>query len=244
MSFLHRHVANVLAITASLSLMAAIAVSQTDDRYTQLLERMVQQQIAARGVKAPEVLRALREVPRHLFVPRVLQSRAYDDTPLPIGEGQTISQPYIVALMTELLEVKAGAKILEIGTGSGYQAAILSRLAGEVYTIEIVPSLAREAENLLKILGFANVTVRAGDGYAGWPEKAPFDRIIVTAAPPEVPPALVAQLKRGGRMVLPVGESGGDQQLLVIDKDMNSDKITERKVTAVRFVPMVRQPRQ
>jgi protein-L-isoaspartate(D-aspartate) O-methyltransferase len=197
--------------------------------------RMVETQIVSRGVRNPRVLAAMREVPRHLFVEPSERDRAYEDTPLPIPGQQTISQPYIVALMTELLDVAAGEKVLEIGTGSGYQSAVLSRLAGEVYTIEILPELARAAESRLKQLGYENVTVRAGDGYGGWPEHAPFDAIIVTAAPERIPQPLLDQLAPGGRMVIPVG--GFFQELKVFEKDA-SGRVTERAILPVRFVPM------
>lgn len=199
---------------------------------------MVAEQIQARGIRNPAVLKVMRETPRHLFAPDSLRSMAYQDTPLPIGHGQTISQPYIVAVMTELLEVAPGHKVLEIGTGSGYQAAILSRLARQVFTIEIVPELARQSAELLKKLGYLNVTVRQGDGYLGWPEEAPFDRIMLTAAPPEVPKALVEQLRPGGKLVAPVGRSAYDQELVVIDKEAGG-KLRRRSVLPVRFVPMV-----
>ncbi len=202
-------------------------------------EIMVRDQIRARGVHDEKVLRVMREVPRHLFVPPHLRAAAYQDKPLPIGNGQTISQPYIVALMTELLQPQPEDVILEIGTGSGYQAAVVSRLARQVYSIEIVPRLGLAAERLLERLGFANVRVRIGDGYLGWPEHAPFDGILVTAAPPEIPPALRAQLKRGGRMVVPVGKAGKTQKLMVLEKSETSDHIVERTVISVRFVPMV-----
>ena len=203
---------------------------------------MVEDQIVSRGVTDDRVLEALRAVPRHLFVPASQRARSYTDAALPIGDGQTISQPYIVALMTELLQSQPEDVVLEIGTGSGYQAAVLSRLVKQVYSVEILPSLAAAARRRLSELGFANVTVRAGDGYRGWPERAPFDGIIVTAAPPEIPAALVAQLKRGGRMVVPVGETAATQQLMVIEKSRTSDAITKRTVIPVRFVPMVHAP--
>ena len=202
---------------------------------------MVSEQIIARGVKDARVLAVMREVPRHLFVPSHLANQAYSDGPLPIGADQTISQPYIVALMTELLQPEQDDVVLEIGTGSGYQAAVLSRLAKQVYSIEIVPALAQSAGQRLARLGFSNLTVRTGDGYLGWPELAPFDAIIVTAAPPEIPAALLAQLKRGGRMVLPVGRSGS-QNLMVLEKSRTSEEIMQRTVIPVRFVPMVRAP--
>lgn len=198
---------------------------------------MVRGDIAGRGVTHPGVLRVMRATPRHLFVPPESRELAYNDHPLAIGYGQTISQPYIVAYMTELLEPARTQKVLEIGTGSGYQTAVLSPLAGHVYSIEIVPELARDAAALLGKLGYKNVTVRHGDGYRGWPEQAPFDRIILTAAPPDVPPALIEQLKPGGKLVAPVGRGFG-QELVVIGKD-RAGKLTRRAVLPVRFVPMV-----
>jgi protein-L-isoaspartate(D-aspartate) O-methyltransferase len=185
------------------------------------------------------VLAAMNKVPRHRFVPVDQESYAYDNRPLPIGNGQTISQPFIVALMTDLLDLKHGDKVLEIGTGCGYQAAVLGELAREVYTIEIVAPLAKEAAARIAALGYRNVTARSGDGYAGWPEHAPFDAIIVTAAAPAVPPALIEQLKPGGRLVIPVGPQWSGQQLLVIEKDARG-KTTTRDVLSVRFVPLTR----
>lgn len=197
---------------------------------------MVREQIERRGIRDERVLQAMRDVKRHLFVPGESVNDAYEDSPLPIGEGQTISQPYIVALMTELIEPDPSDRILEIGTGSGYQAAILSRLVGEVYSIEIVESLGNTARQRLDLLGYENVEVRIGDGYKGWPEKAPFDAIIVTAAPPEIPQALVDQLADNGRMVVPVGTNY--QELMLIEK--HDGRVSKRVVTAVRFVPMVK----
>jgi protein-L-isoaspartate(D-aspartate) O-methyltransferase len=201
--------------------------------------RMVQQQIEPRDVRNPAVLQAMRRVPRHLFMPESVRSMAYEDHPVPIGYGQTISQPYIVAVMTELLEAAKEHKVLEIGTGSGYQAAVLSLLAKHVYSIEIVPELARSAAATLAKLGYKNVTVRQGDGYKGWPEEAPFDRIIVTAAPPELPQALLDQLKPGGKLVAPVGSTVWGQDLVVVDKTAQG-KIRRRSVFPVMFVPMVK----
>jgi protein-L-isoaspartate(D-aspartate) O-methyltransferase len=197
--------------------------------------RMVETQIVARGVRDPRVLAAMRKVPRHLFVDPSQRSQAYEDHPLPIPGNQTISQPYIVAIMTELLDLKPGARVLEIGTGSGYQSAVLGEMAREVYTIEIVPELARLAAERLKELGHANVTVREGDGYRGWPEHAPFDAIIVTAAPERIPEPLLDQLAPGGVMVIPVG--GFFQELKVFRKSADG-KITEKDILPVRFVPM------
>jgi protein-L-isoaspartate(D-aspartate) O-methyltransferase len=198
---------------------------------------MVEDQIAARArdVRDPRVLDAMRTVPRHAFVPRELAADAYSDHPLPIGHGQTISQPYIVAFMTEQLHLRPTDRVLEIGTGSGYQAAVLSRLAAEVYTIEIVVPLATRATQDLTRLGYTNVFVRGGDGYAGWPEQAPFDAIIVTCAPEHVPQPLIDQLKEGGRMIIPVG-AFGDQNLVLIVK--REGQITRQSVLPVRFVPM------
>jgi protein-L-isoaspartate(D-aspartate) O-methyltransferase len=199
---------------------------------------MVRNQIEARGIKNPLVLKAMREIPRHRFVPSEYQVEAYQDRPLPIGYAQTISQPYIVAFMTEVLDPQPSHKVLEIGTGSGYQAAVLSRLVAEVYSIEIVEPLGRAAQARLESMGYRNVKVRVGDGYKGWPEEAPFDRIILTAAPPAVPQALIDQLKPGGRMVAPVGRTTEDQELVVIDKDARGN-LVRRAVLGVRFVPMV-----
>ena len=211
------------------------ATTTDEARWATLRDEMVTTQIAARGVRDTNVLAALRAVPRHLFVPADLCAEAYADHPLPIGEGQTISQPYIVGLMTELLGVKPGDKVLEVGTGSGYQAAVLAAMGCEVYTIEIRPALAEEAERRLGQLGVKHVRVRAGDGYAGWPESAPFAGVIVTAAPEHIPQPLLDQLKDGGHMVIPVGSFY--QQLKVITRRGANDFPT-RDVIPVRFVPM------
>jgi protein-L-isoaspartate(D-aspartate) O-methyltransferase len=188
---------------------------------------------------APKVLDAMREVPRHLFVPAEMAPLAYRNSALPIGHEQTISQPYIVALMTHLLDVEPGHRVLEIGTGSGYQAALLSRLAGEVRTIEIVAPLAAEAAERLRRLGYGNVTVRAGDGYRGWPEEAPFDRIMVTAGAPHVPKPLLDQLKSGGRLVIPVSRGKDGEMLMLFVKD-GRGRVRSRDIVAVRFVPLTR----
>jgi len=202
--------------------------------YKTMREGMVETQIKARGVKGPRVLAAMLKVERHLFVPEDLHPTAYSDQPLPIGEGQTISQPYIVALMTELLDLKGDEKVLEVGTGSGYQAAILAELAKEVYTIEIIEKLATSAKKLLLDLGYKNIKVKAGDGYLGWPEAAPFDAIIVTCAPDHIPKPLMDQLREGGRMVIPVGEF--TQELKKIVK--RGGKLETTNVIPVIFVPM------
>lgn len=198
---------------------------------------MVNEQIKARGVSDPRVLAAMASVRRELFVPMEQRPFSYEDRPLPIGHGQTISQPYIVALMTELLAPGKKDRVLEVGTGSGYQAAILGRLAGSVYSLEIVPELAREAALVLRTKGFRNVRVREGDGYKGWAAFAPYEKILLTAAPPEIPEELLAQLRPGGRLVAPVGVDA--QNLVVVDKSLDG-KTQTRTVIPVRFVPMVR----
>ena len=200
-------------------------------------EEMVKTQVEGRGIRDPGVLAAMREVPRHRFVPGYVQLNAYDDAPLPIGEGQTISQPYIVALMTELAEISPGDKVLEIGTGSGYQAAVLAEMTSEVYTIEIVPELATRAQEALLELGYAGVQVKVGDGWQGWPDRAPFDAILVTAAPPAIPQALVDQLAEDGVMVVPVGPDEGTQELVRLRK--RGGQIETEKGIPVRFVPMI-----
>jgi protein-L-isoaspartate(D-aspartate) O-methyltransferase len=197
---------------------------------------MVARQIEARGLRDPHVLAALRAVPRHEFVPPHLAAEAYDDGPLPIGAGQTISQPYIVALMTEAVGLQPGERVLDVGTGSGYQAAVLAHITPHVFGIEIVPELAQSARARLARLGFGGVQVRTGDGWAGWPEHAPFDAIVLAAAPGRVPPALLAQLAPGGRLCLPVGGTDG-QELLVCTREADGS-FSERRLGAVRFVPM------
>jgi protein-L-isoaspartate(D-aspartate) O-methyltransferase len=197
---------------------------------------MVETQMLARDITDEDVLAAMEAVPRHEFVPPEFVGQAYEDHPLPIGYGQTISQPYIVALMTQLLKIKRGDKVLEIGTGSGYQAAILGQLTDEVYTVEIIRELADLAEERLKRLGYANVHVKNADGYYGWEEHAPYDAIIVTAAPDHVPQPLVQQLKDGGRLVLPVGPPGGYQTLWQITRE--GEEVKSRNVTGVLFVPL------
>ncbi len=197
-------------------------------------DKMVEQQIQSRGVKDKRVLDALRKIPRHKFVPKYLESQAYSDDPLPIGAGQTISQPYIVAYMTEQLELQGNERILEIGTGSGYQAAVLAELCDSVYSVEIIPELSMNAQKVLDEMGYDNVHLKIGDGFRGWAEKAPFDAIIVTAAPTEIPDALVAQLKVGGRMIIPVGDFF--QELYLVIKTEKG--IEKHRRLPVRFVPM------
>jgi protein-L-isoaspartate(D-aspartate) O-methyltransferase len=202
---------------------------------------MVESQIAARGVEDRRVLAAMTAVPRHEFVPSSQVERAYSDGPLPIGFGQTISQPYIVALMTELAQVSEGDKVLEIGTGSGYQAAVLAELTDRVYSVEIVPELARRAAKRLRSLGYTSARVRDADGYFGWERRAPFDAILVTAAPDHVPPPLIRQLNEGGRMVIPVGPPGSYQTLWRVRK--TGGKVVSENVTGVAFVPLTRGAR-
>jgi len=199
-------------------------------------KKMVRQQLISRGIADQNVLRVMQNTPRHLFIPENLRPDAYRDGPLPIGEGQTISQPFIVAIMTELLKLKGDEKVLEIGTGSGYQAAILAQMVDTCYTIELVEPLAKQASTLLKQLGYTKVIAKCGDGYTGWPEHAPFDRIIITAAPVEIPKALVDQLKPDGIMVLPVGKYY--QELIVVTKSKRG--IKKESIIPVRFVPMVK----
>ena len=199
---------------------------------------MVYRQIEQRGISDVAVLKAMRAVPRHSFVPQEWIAQAYDDHPLPIGYGQTISQPYIVAWMTELLQIAPGDKVLEIGTGSGYQAAILGELEVQVYTIEIVEELAAQATARLAEMGYKNISVRHADGYHGWTEHAPFDAIIVTCAPDHIPPPLIAQLKEGGQMVVPVGPPGGYQSMFLITKE--EGQVKSRNLGGVAFVPLTR----
>jgi protein-L-isoaspartate(D-aspartate) O-methyltransferase len=229
-----------MRVTAKLvtALMLASSAMQADP-YRAARERMVDAQIAARCVADARVLTAMRAVPRHRFVDASLADQAYEDHPLPIGHGQTISQPYIVAYMVEQLQLRPGARVLEVGTGCGYQAAVLAELAREVYTIEIVEPLARCAAETLAELGYENVRVRHGDGYHGWPERAPFDGIVVAAAAPYVPPALVDQLAPGGRLIIPVGRL--DQEIRLITR--SAEGIVQERLIQVRFVPLVRQPR-
>ncbi len=212
-----------------------------DDPYRTKREIMVEKQIVARGIKDKKVINALLKVPRHKFVPEEYKHLAYEDGPLPIGYDQTISQPYIVAYMTEVLELNENNKILEIGTGSGYQAAILAEICKEVYTIEIVPELAERAKKIIDELGYKNIFIKIGDGYKGWPEKAPFDAIIVTCSPTNIPKPLVEQLSENGRMIIPVGE-WYNQQLLLLRKK-NGKKIKEN-LLPVRFVPMVNEKKK
>ncbi|MBA2458832.1 MAG: protein-L-isoaspartate(D-aspartate) O-methyltransferase [Gemmatimonadales bacterium] len=205
----------------------------------ELRQRLVAEQLVARGIRDSATLAAMLAVPRHQFVPPNVQRLAYADTPLPIGHEQTISQPYVVALMTELIRPSAGDRVLEVGTGSGYQAAVLSAAGCRVWTIEIFEALADEARDRLSRLGLTDVVVRHGDGYAGWAAEAPFDAIVVTAGADSIPPALIAQLAIGGRLVMPVGDPYTDQRLVVAEKD-SAGRVTLRHLQPVRFVPLLR----
>jgi len=222
-----------MLLLVALASLAATA----QDVFEKQREYMVRHHIEARGISDPDVLRVMRETPRHLFVPPGARSQAYYDSPLEIGYGQTISQPYIVAFMTDRLDVDKSHKVLEIGSGSGYQAAVLSPLVKRLYTIEIVPELAALAKS--RLADYENVAVRQGDGYKGWPEEAPFDRIILTAAPPELPQTLLDQLANGGKLLAPVGRTPFTQELVLVEKSA-SGKVTGRSVLSVMFVPMVR----
>ena len=217
-------------------LMILVPLTTVAQDYEAERRNMVDQQILNRGIRNPRVLDAMRNVPRHRFVPEDYRHMAYSDRPLPIGHEQTISQPYIVALMTDYLNLKEGEKVLEIGTGSGYQAAVLAELVDQVYSVEIVSELAQRARETIGDLGYDNVHIRTGDGYKGWPENAPYDAIIVTASPTDVPPPLKEQLAEGGRMVIPVG--GPVFQKLVLLRKIDG-KVRQTDVTSVRFVPMV-----
>lgn len=217
--------------------MAASAL-QTGDKYQVLREKMVRDQIVSRGISDQLTLKAMRKVPRHLFVPAEYVSRAYNDSPLPIGYGQTISQPFIVAYMTEVVKPTSYKKALEIGTGSGYQAAVLAEIVKQVYSIEIVPELAKESAALLGRLGYENISCKYGDGYQGWKEHAPFDIIVVTAAAPEIPQPLIDQLAENGRLVIPVGPPSSIQELILVEK--KNGKTVEKRLTLVRFVPFRR----
>jgi protein-L-isoaspartate(D-aspartate) O-methyltransferase len=221
-----------------LSILIGSSMLPQIDKYSSLRERMVKEQIIDRGISDKAILSAMRKVPRHLFVPADIQDEAYDDNPLPIGYGQTISQPYIVAYMTEVSRPEPGKKVLEVGTGSGYQAAVLSEITDTVYTIEIIPELAKEASARFKKLGYRNIKVRYGDGYKGWPEHSPFDIIIVTAAPEEIPQPLLDQLAENGRLVIPVGGPYAVQELILVVK--KNGKTESKRLTFVRFVPFKR----
>jgi len=235
-----RHPLGAVISAAAVACGVAATAVQRDARDWEVQRRrMVEEQLRARDIRSARVLDAMLKVPRHLFVPEPERARAYDDSPLPIGLGQTISQPYIVALMTQALELELSHRVLEIGTGSGYQAAVLSLLAKDVYTIEIVSPLAERSRKTLADLGYRNIQVRTGNGYLGWPEHAPYDRIMVTAAPDEVPAALVQQLKVGGLMAIPVGTAS--QELRILRRTETGTQLLT--TLPVRFVPMTGKPK-
>ncbi len=234
-TFLTRILARCAASIAALFAVPLLVANQHSWKSQRVA--MVENQILKRGIHDPRVIEAMREVPRHLFLPKAYRAFAYQDAPQPIGDGQTISQPYIVAYMTQELDLKPQHKLFELGTGSGYQAAVASRLVEEVYTVEIHKPLAQRAAATLKELGYDNVHVRAGDGWAGWPEAAPFDRIIITAAAPEIPETLLGQLRVGGKLLMPLGEAGGYQELVLVEKTQE-DEYTTRRLLPVRFVPV------
>jgi protein-L-isoaspartate(D-aspartate) O-methyltransferase len=226
-----------LAVLLALGLVAVDMTAAAGENLMKTKQYMMERDLVGRGISDASVLRAMADVPRELFVPAEERQRSYADHPLPIGHGQTISQPFIVAAMTELIRPEPGHVVFEVGTGSGYQAAVLARLVREVYTVEIVPALGEHAAVVLADAGYSNVHVRVGDGYAGWPEKAPFDGIIVTCGAEEIPPPLIEQLKPGGTMVIPVGPMSGVQELMVVKKALDGT-ITRDSVMPVRFVPM------
>lgn len=237
-------VASTILVAALATAIPALALDVLADDRTAMIEVIEQHarrapEAVENGVVDPTVLQAMREVPRHEFVPEGVRAHAYEDRPLPIGYGQTISQPFIVALMTDLLDVEPGDTVLEIGTGSGYQAAVLSPLAERVYSIEIVPELGEAADERLERLAFANVETKVADGYYGWPEAAPFDAIMVTAAASHVPPPLLEQLRPGGRMVIPIGGPFFSQQLMLVEK-LPDGGVATRQLLPVRFVPFIR----
>jgi protein-L-isoaspartate(D-aspartate) O-methyltransferase len=237
-----KNISFYLQLTILFACVNAEGQSVEDDTlfYQLLRHAMIENQIIDRGVSDERVIKAMNDVPRHLFVKESLRDLAYADGPLPIGHNQTISQPYIVAYMTEILQPDTHHIVLEVGTGSGYQAAILSKLVNHVYSIEIIPELGNEAANRLDKLGYDNVTVKIGDGYNGWEEHSPFDRIIVTAAPEQIPKKLVDQLKSGGLMVLPVGKTSFGQDMRVVKKD-KTGQVTTQETIPVRFVPMIHE---
>jgi protein-L-isoaspartate(D-aspartate) O-methyltransferase len=222
------------------STVAVQAAAQTDERrYAAARERLVTEDLVPQGIHDSLTLEAMRTVPRHEFVPEEQRPRAYDDTPLSIGHGQTISQPAVVAFMTQAVRPRPGLRVLEVGTGSGYQAAVLAATGARVWTIEIFRALADQARSRLARLGYRDVRVRHGDGYAGWPEAAPFDAVVVTAGADSIPPALIEQLGPGGRLIMPVGDPYVDQQLVLLEKD-SAGRIASRSLLPVRFVPLLR----
>lgn len=236
MKMLPRLILSFIIVTATFA-MPAKGDLQEEERFATAREKMVREQLLGRDIKDENVVRAMAKLPRHLFVDASLSGKAYNDHPLPIDEGQTISQPYVVALMTQAIGVKPGQKVLEVGTGSGYQAAVLSEMGGQVYTIEIRPKLAEKARSVLQSLAYGDVKVRPGDGYYGWPEAAPFDAIMVTAAANHIPPPLLEQLAEGGKLVIPLGSTAYFQTLTLVEK--KGEKRYTRHIGSVQFVPMV-----
>jgi protein-L-isoaspartate(D-aspartate) O-methyltransferase len=233
------HVPAWCAISALLLLIffIASAAQGQNEPFSAQRTAMIEKDLKGRNINDPAVLKAMQKVPRHLFVKKDLQEQAYNDYPLPIGEGQTISQPYIVALMTQSLGLKKEDTVLEIGTGSGYQAAVLAEIVQQVYSVEIKRALAESAEALLKTLGYRTIRIKAGDGFQGWKEHAPYDAILVTCAIDRIPPPLIAQLKEGGKIILPLGDTLGEQELVLGVK--KNGRIERKTISAVRFVPMV-----
>jgi protein-L-isoaspartate(D-aspartate) O-methyltransferase len=229
----------LLAVLLACSSAIPAQAQDADDRWRAARERLVAERLIPQGITDSATLAAMRAVPRHEFVPLDQRPYAYDDTPLPIGHDQTISQPVVVALMTQLVRPRTDLRVLEVGTGSGYQAAVLARTGARVWTIEIFRALAEEAKGRLARLGYRGVTVRHGDGYAGWPEEAPFDAIVVTAGADSIPPALIEQLAPGGRLVMPVGDPLLDQELVLVEKDP-AGRVASRRILPVRFVPLLR----
>lgn len=229
---------SILAVTATVPAQA----QKAGEDWSTLRQRMIQEQVVDRGVRDSATIAAMGQVPRHEFVPSQVRRLAYEDTPLPIGQDQTISQPYIVALMTELVRPMPGDRVLEVGTGSGYQAAVLAAAGCRVWSIEIFAALADEARARLRRLGYRDVVVRHGDGYAGWPEEAPFDAVVVTAGADAVPPALIEQLSPRGRLAMPVGDPHTDQRLVLLEKD-SLGRVSTRYLVPVRFVPLLRGAR-
>lgn len=230
---------HLLLLTFALATPAACQREPSPDRWRQARERLVDDWLVPGGIRDSATLAAMGTVPRHEFVPLDQQQLAYEDIPLPIGHGQTVSQPAVVALMTELVEPRVGKRVLEVGTGSGYQAAVLAQAGCRVWTIEIFGALAAEARARLNRLGYTTVAIRHADGYAGWPEEAPFDAIVVTAAADSIPPALLSQLAPGGRLVMPVGDQFPHQQLVLVEKDA-AGRLSSRQLLPVRFVPLLR----
>ncbi len=231
-----RRIIFIVSILLSLNLPVPLALSSEDPSLVEARRRMVERDLKGRDIKDPKVLEIMGRVPRHLFVEPSLKSKAYADHPLPIGEGQTISQPYIVALMTQILKIQPGERVLEIGTGSGYQAAVLAELTDQVFTVEIIESLTKQAAKRLKEHGYGKVRVKYGDGYFGWEEAAPFDAIIVTCAANHIPPPLIKQLKEGGRLIIPLGSTTYFQTLTLLTKKMGKTDI--QHLLGVVFVPM------